>query len=52
MDPPDPIEAIKLRKEQQGSPERTWNHHWNADPCGGSAEPQAGAVDRYDSTPS
>src|SRR5271165_4646070 len=52
MDPPDPIEAIKFRMEQQGShPEGPGAHHWNADPRGGSAQPQAVAVDRYDSAP-
>jgi hypothetical protein len=47
MDPPDPIEAIKFRVEQQGThaPRSGRNHRYAHPDCGGS-KPKTRAVDR------
>src|SRR5438270_13573388 len=49
MDPPDPIEAIKFRMEQQGLHVRISNRSFARGPGGRSVESQAQPVDRDDS---
>ena len=52
MDPPDPVEAIKFRMEQQGLSRKDLEPlNWNANARCGGFEPQAQPVDWHDPTP-
>ena len=49
MDPPDPIEAIEFRMEQQGlEPQRSGALDWHSRACRRGHESQAQPVNRYD----